>query len=158
MMIFVPCPDVYECAHVLDLKRLGRQRSEALGILRMCLRPEPNYARSVNHPLVRMWQGYEIFLWHYIGAICTRWKALGYEDTVQEKADAELDLAGLDVPLLPRAMRSTRPPWWGWDAVHSSHRATLLAKDYKFYSRYGWSEAPQYGYTYWTPEKQFYQP
>jgi len=79
---FLPYPDFGETARVLDPKRLGNQRSEALVILRVCRIPTYGWQ---HHPAVRMWRGHEDALICYRVAICDRGTASGYADTVKEK-------------------------------------------------------------------------
>jgi hypothetical protein len=42
------------------------------------------------------------------------------------------------------------PPWFGDNRLHSSHRANLLRRNYRYYAPLGWSEQPSF--VYWWPE------
>ncbi len=53
MQTFLPYPDFKRSAKVLDYRRLGKQRVEALQILK-ALQVE-NYGWR-NHPIVKMWK------------------------------------------------------------------------------------------------------
>ena len=122
---FLPYPDFAETARVLDPKRLGNQRTEALVILRVCNIPTYGWQ---HHPAVRMWRGYEPALIAYGKAICDEWISNGHGDTVVEKllewapdgafhGQAELEALG------------ELPPWLGDERLHRSHRSKLLAKN-----------------------------
>ena len=142
MQTFLPTPDFATSARWLDRRRLGKQRLEALQILRG-LR---GYTQGWNnHPAVQQWRGYEAALAQYGLACCAEWTARGYIDNM--------------APLL-RALQSTLepavlPPWLGDARLHASHRAALLAKDYAWYSQFGWSESPGIDY-YWPSKDPIY--
>lgn len=54
MQTFLPYSDFQKTAEVLDFRRLGKQRSEALTIIRAI-----KYGNSwENHPATKMWRGY----------------------------------------------------------------------------------------------------
>jgi hypothetical protein len=55
LQTFLPYLDFVACARVLDSRRLGKQRVEALQILRALLVPEYGWR---HHPAVLMWKGY----------------------------------------------------------------------------------------------------
>jgi hypothetical protein len=156
----------------LDYRRLGKQRVECLQILKtintgavrckwchqgvlLCIceqgrrqfetEPTPWF----NHPAVRMWRGYPTGLVTYAQAVCTEWKHRGYRDSCEQKI--------LDLYYKRYQTQQSRPAavWPGWvgspailERVCSSHRAALLAKDFEFYRKFGWSETPAINY-YW---------
>jgi hypothetical protein len=128
---FLPYPDFAATAGVLDRRRLGNQRSEALVILRVCRIPTYGWQ---NHPAVRMWRGYEEALISYGVAICDRWTALGYGDTVKAKL---LVHAAEEARVQEQLARPRRlPPWLGDVRVHRSHQSALLRKDPAWYRQY----------------------
>ena len=49
------------------------------------------------------------------------------------------------------------PHWLGDEAFHSSHRANLLRKDYKFYSQYEWEEDSSNPYVWHDKEGLWYE-
>jgi hypothetical protein len=114
---FLPYASFRRSARVLDDRRLGKQRVEALQILNAL------HGRSrgwVNHPAVRMWRGYEDALVLY-GLVVTReWTRRGFADTV----------AGKLLAFVPPGWRRPRraPPWLGDPALHRSHRSALVRK------------------------------
>ena len=82
MQTFLPFPDFQQSAAVLDRVRLGKQRVEALQILRALVIPEYGWQ---SHPAVRMWMGYVPALTMYGLAMVDEWTARGGEDTTREK-------------------------------------------------------------------------
>ena len=68
---FLPYADFEESAKALDYRRLGKQRVEALQILRANLGMTKGW---VNHPAAKMWKGHEITLCKYGIAMCMEWR------------------------------------------------------------------------------------
>lgn len=131
MQTFLPYTNFRKCAEVLDYRRLGKQRVEAMQILQCLEKP----TRWKNHPAVKMWEGYELALMVYTNEMITEWIKRGYKNTMKfYKVENCL---------------YSEPFWMGDERVHSSHRANLLRKDIDFYSKYGWKEEPIEGY--WWP-------
>ncbi|HEY9473227.1 MAG TPA: MSMEG_6728 family protein, partial [Mycobacteriales bacterium] len=62
MQTFLPYPGFTDCAGVLDQRRLGKQRVEALQVLRGLTVPDYGWR---HHPAVKMWAGYEEALVRY---------------------------------------------------------------------------------------------
>jgi len=110
---------------VLDTKRLGKQRVEALQILRALLREQYGWK---HHPATRMWAGYEDALALYGLVMCEAWTAKGFPDTVAPQIVEELGRR-------PRR-NARRPPWLGDEAFHRSHRSNLLRKDPEWYRQW----------------------
>lgn len=133
MQTFLPDPEFAECARLLDDRRLGKQRVEALQIVRALTRPTYGWK---HHPAVLMWQGYEEALGAYAVAVCREWCRRGHADTCEAKILDDLGDAGVPVP--PRAQRELAaagalPPWLGDEALHRSHRSSLVRKDPEWY-------------------------
>jgi Pyrimidine dimer DNA glycosylase len=82
MNTFLPYADFERTAAVLDNRRLGKQRVEVLQICNALHRESGGW---INHPVTRMWRGYEPALVAYGFAIVRRWAAQGRADTVGEK-------------------------------------------------------------------------
>jgi hypothetical protein len=129
MQTFLPFPDFAASARVLDRRRLGKQRVEALQILNALTVPGHGWQ---HHPAVLMWQGYEEALVRYGVEVCAVWCDLGFNDTCDGKLrDAARTRLGID-PVRTQAELAADgalPPWLGDDDVHRSHRASLLRKD-----------------------------
>src|SRR3954467_7485357 len=80
MQSFLPYADFARTAAVLDPRRLGKQRVEAIQILRGLT--VANYGWR-HHPAVKMWAGYEEALARYGLDICSAWTATGRPDTCE---------------------------------------------------------------------------
>lgn len=106
---------------VLDYKRLGKQRVETFQVLNILLERTPTKGWR-NHPVTRMWTGYEEALKLYQNMTIREWIDRGYKNTMQYE-----DVDSTSVVL---------PPWFGNDTFHKSHRSNLLRKDHEYYSQY----------------------
>jgi hypothetical protein len=78
MQTFLPYPDFRATALALDRRRLGKQRVEALQVLRGLVVPGYGWRR---HPAVKMWLGYEEALVRYGLEVCRVWREQGHQDT-----------------------------------------------------------------------------
>jgi hypothetical protein len=136
MQTFLPYPDFKKSAKVLDYRRLGKQRVEALQVIR-ALEIE-NYGWR-NHPVVKMWTGYKETLKAYKNAMIEEWINRGYKNNMRlDKIPDAIDY----------------PPWLGNDDLHASHRSNLLKKNYKYYSQFNWEEEPGRDYIWISPEQK----
>ncbi len=129
MQTFLPLPDFTESARALDVRRLGKQRVEALQVLRGLTVPGYGWR---HHPAVRMWAGYEEALVRYGLQVCAVWRAGERADTcagllATGMAEATGITAVRDQAELAEA--GEVPPWLGDDALHRSHRSALVRKD-----------------------------
>lgn len=136
MQSFLPYPDFSASAAVLDARRLGKQRVEAVQLLRGLTVPGYGWR---HHPAVKMWAGYEEALVRYGLDICAAWVAGGRPDTCA--ATLVQDLAqGCEVSEIRQQAELEQagelPPWLGDEDLHRSHRSALLRKDPEWYSRY----------------------
>lgn len=120
---FLPYADFEKTAKTLDYKRLGKQRVEAHQIINIIQFPD-RYKGWKSHPAVLMWKSYLPYLKQYYNAIVKEWIKQGYNNNMTLFPDVEL--------------KTTKsPPWWlGFRPFHLSHRASLLRKDRKHYSKY----------------------
>jgi hypothetical protein len=120
MQTFLPYSDFTETANVLDMRRLGKQRVEALQLLK---------GQWPNHPASKMWKNHRESLALYGVTICQRWIDLGYKDTCTEKilalVDEDIDFNEIDYP-----------HWLGDEEFHISHQSNLLRKDFAYYSQF----------------------
>jgi hypothetical protein len=126
---FLPYPDFAATAVVLDQRRLGKQRVEALQVLRGLTVDGYGWR---NHPAVLMWGGFEEALAAYGLEMCRAWVSRGFADTVEATIRADLRTAGLgDRPRTQRRLDAAGllPPWLGREDLHRSHRSALLRKD-----------------------------
>jgi hypothetical protein len=115
LQTFLPYPDFYHSAFVLDPRRLGKQRVEAKQILDVLANGNAHWE---FHPAVRMWRGYEPALILYMDVMIVEWQRRGYANTMP------IVMTTLDPPL---------PPWMGEEAFHLSHQSNLLRKDWEYY-------------------------
>lgn len=128
MQTFLPYADFEASARVLDDRRLGKQRVEALQVLRALT--YPGYGWKA-HPAVRMWAGHEEALVAYGTAICREWCRRGHADTCEVKILDDARAVGIEAvrSQAELAAAGALPPWLGDEAVHRSHRSALLRKD-----------------------------
>lgn len=134
MQTFLPFPDFMQSAAVLDQARLGKQRVEALQVLRGLTVPGYGWR---NHPAVRMWIGYEEALVRYGLDVCAMW-------TAEERADTcAATLATEFGRYRPGSAARTQerladdgelPPWLGEPAFHRSHQSALVRKAPELYT------------------------
>mgnify|MGYP003676208942 FL=1 len=141
MQTFLPYKSFTKSAQVLDYKRLGKQRVEAMQIFN-ALTGVPTksgkaYTGWLNHPAVVMWKGYEEALLLYKNKMIEEWILRGYNNT--------MEMIGVSDDVV-------MPPWLGNDRVHGSHRSNLLRKDWEFYSQYKWIESDDLDYYWYTEE------
>ncbi|MDG4794276.1 MSMEG_6728 family protein [Micromonospora sp. WMMD1082] len=129
MQTFLPYPDFLASAGALDQRRLGKQRVEAIQVLRGLTWPTYGWR---NHPAVRMWAGYEEALTRYGLDVCAVWCAAGRADTCAATLAADLAAAcGTERVRTQRELATAGelPPWLGRTDLHLSHRSSLLRKD-----------------------------
>lgn len=120
MQTFLPYPSFEISAKALDRTRLGKQRVEALQILRAITGLSKGWQR---HPAVNMWRGYEFALIRYAQAVCREWTGRGYKDTCSGQISdigAALRMSGIP--------NQGDPPWLGDVRFHRSHRSALFRK------------------------------
>ena len=142
MQTFLPYKDFQKSLEVLDYRRLGKQRVEAMQILNI-LRERTERPGWRNHPIVRMWDGYDNALAKYHNLCILEWVRQGYNNNMKFE-----EITG-DI---------VYPHWLGNEKFHSSHRANLLRKDYKYYSQFGWKENSELPYVWLdTDKQQFYE-
>ena len=137
MQTFLPYKDFKHSLRVLDWRRLGKQRVEAHQVLNVLLgRTETKGWR--NHPITKMWVGYEDALKLYFNLCVQEWVNRGYNNNMLLE----------DIPDTIKY-----PNWLGNDLFHSSHRANLLRKDSEFYSDWGWNEDSDNPYAWYDTDK-----
>lgn len=138
MQTFAPSSDMLKCGLILDRSRLGKQRVEALQLIRCNTDVTLGWK---NHPAAKMWADNMGGLIAYGITICDVWIARGYKDTCKEKILSYGDPDFNDMPF-----------WWGDERVHSSHRSNLLRKDPEYYSQFCWEENSEMPYFWPTSE------
>ncbi len=140
MITFLPDRSFFECARILDYRRLGKQRLEARWVLQEL---QKENSRFKNHPLYKMWDGFEGMLINYGIAIIDEWISRGYKDN-QLSWFLDQDQEGYE----------DNDPFWVFDErIYSSHRTKLITKDPQYYSQFGWSEIPDSNCLYYWPSR-----
>jgi hypothetical protein len=125
MQTFLPYPDIIKSVSCLDNKRLGKQRVEAYQILRAL---SGYKSRWINHPAVKMWQGYEQCLEYYMNTCIDIWIQRGFYNTMLFCTYNQWYEDNVIYPI-----------WLGNKDFHDSHKSNLLRKDPKWYSQYNWN-------------------
>ena len=136
MQTFLPCAGFAESARVLDQRRLGKQRVEAIQVLRALTVPGYGWR---HHPAAKMWAGYEEALVSYGLAICVEWCATGRADTCATTLRTDLaDTIGLTTVRTQQDLTKAgeTPPWLGDPAFHLAHQSALVRKDPEHYRRH----------------------
>lgn len=124
MQTFLPLPAFTGCARALDDRRLGKQRGEALQLLRALVWPGYGWR---HHPATVMWRGFVPALVGYGAAVCREGRRRGRADAV---LPALLEFSGGTVPEERWLYdNDLLPPWFGEESPHRSHRAVLVRKD-----------------------------
>lgn len=133
MQVFLPLPSLKDSVTALDPKRLGNQ------IYREC-------KTLINggwpyHPASKMWSGYKpalaVYALYGLEELACRGRFYPHHvDYFKSFLPDGLDLSD------SQAIIELCPGWLGNEQLHSSHRAALLYKDYKWYSQFGWKEQP----------------
>ncbi|MFH9574572.1 MSMEG_6728 family protein [Streptomyces sp. NPDC017454] len=134
MQTFLPHPGFRESALTLDRRRLGKQRVEALQVLRGLTVPGYGWRR---HPAVRMWTGYEEALVRYGLEVCRVWRERGHQDSCAASLVSGLAVCRPGEPVRDQpelAHAEELPPWLGDDAFHRSHRSALVRKEPEVYA------------------------
>lgn len=123
MQTFLPEPDFYRSAQILDRQRLGKQRVETLQLLKTLTSPGKGWR---NHPAAKMWDGFIDALVDYGLAVCCVWKSYGYKDSCYDKIIA-FQTGSREVEM---------PPWFGWVDFHVSHQSNLIRKKPEYYQKF----------------------
>lgn len=134
MQTFLPYPDFARSATTLDQARLGKQRVEALQVLRGLTVPGYGWR---HHPAVRMWIGYEEALVRYGLDVCALWVTAGRADTCATTLLTDFTRHHPGAAVRPQeelASAGELPPWLGDKPFHRSHQSALLRKAPEIYA------------------------
>jgi len=122
---FLPFSDFAESASVLDAARLGKQRVEALQVLRAIVLPAYGWQ---SHPAMKMWRGYVPALTRYALAMVDEWSGRGHADSTRPMIAEFAPAAAISDAAV------AMPSWLGNEALHLSHRSNLVRKAPEFYA------------------------
>lgn len=122
MQTFLPYRSFKKSAQSLDRQRLGKQRIEAKQIYFALTIPDYGWKQ---HPIVKMWKGYEKALLEYSIEICKEWRKRGYNDAQLEFFEKEY---------AKRKEPVRYPEWLGKRKFHLSHKSNLVRKLPEHYS------------------------
>ena len=145
MQTFLPYADFQKSLKVLDYRRLGKQRVEALTLIHVIEGVKINGIQPkgwINHPITIMWKPFSDALRLYCNYAIEEWISRGYNNTMIRFEIDENDIKF--------------PDWLGYEPFHASHRSNLLRKDYEYYSKFRWKENPQNPYLWSDTEKRWY--
>ena len=92
MQTFLPYADFRRSAQALDLRRLGKQRVEAVQVVRAITRPGYGWR---HHPAAKMWRGHAEALGRYGLTMADEWVRHGFADTTAETIRTDLADAGV---------------------------------------------------------------
>lgn len=137
MQTFLPYPDFKRTARCLDRQRLGKQRVEAMTVIKILLNLIDGGSWK-NHPVTKMWIGHVGCLIVYYNTMLDEWSYRGYRNIKLK----HLELLELEIIL---------PSWLGSRKFHSSHRSNLLLKNPSHYGQFGWKEQPGLPYIWPLP-------
>ena len=125
MQTFLISENPIETAKILDNKRLGKQRVEAIQIAYALLGHTKSNAWK-NHPAVLMWKGREWFLIHrYLRAILVNWETRGYKNY---KCSQHFDNLFNLTRNFPQ-----NTPYWFCKKFFDSHKSNLMRKNSNYY-------------------------
>lgn len=113
---FIPYSNYKLIAKILDSKRLGKQRVEAMQILNI-LEGKNRGTGWINHPVVKMWKGHTESLKQYYNEMVREWVRRGYRNTMK--------LYKINKPHKPWFVKCI--------SVNLSHQASLLRKNPAYY-------------------------
>ena len=147
MQTFLPYSNFEKTAKCLDNKRLNKQIVEGVQILQCIMRM--GNTRWRNHPVVKMWVGYETSLYYYICACYIDWK----NRLLLGKRGGKLGHKSYDWICRNREEIFKRhhtgiPYFLGNEKFHNSHKASLLFKNPEWYSQFDWEAEPEINYFY----------
>lgn len=136
MQIFMPYADPFKTAKCLDNRRLGKQRIEALQIIQVNIKKQVwAIPRSIkNHPVTKMWKGYESYLFFYVECMMLEWEL--ERDFNNDACGKVFDNLALSLDFR-KAYRMDHglPKKINVDFI-KSHRALLYKKDPDYYSEF----------------------
>jgi hypothetical protein len=119
MQTFLPYANYQQSVHILDMKRLGKQRVETFQIMKVL--------KKLSEPATEKEKvGYEASLLDYQEETIAEWVDRGYLDTCWVKTLEVFESMNVRYDRQP-------PPWFGNDDLHESHQSSLVRKAPDYY-------------------------
>lgn len=148
---FLPFSSFAHSVEVLDYKRLGKQRTECLQLFN-ALMTQSGWS---NHPVAKMWRGYESALALYMSFVIWEWEDRGYQNNMitPYTRDRQVNPAFKYAELLLPFEQIEAPPWLGRQDFHAAMRGNLIRKDEEHYRMY-FDGDPELKYIYPQPREQ----
>lgn len=130
MQTFLPYESFTRSARSLDRQRLGKQRVEALQLVKVLMTLNENGRRGwSNHPAAIMWSDHPLALARYGMIVSKVWLERGYKDTCYGKIRALVGDFTIE-----EIRNAPNPPWLGFEPFHLSHQSNLVRKDAGWYA------------------------
>lgn len=149
--IWLPVPSITGSIEILDSITLKRTFYTLGFLLHHLDNPTARYSYVDDLPLFFQWFRYSRFMLEYRSAIWNAWEL----KTDRSPGELKADYGSISMKTL-RVLRVD--PWWvGYADYHDSQKATLLAMNYIYYSRFGWDIAPNKVFLYPRPNGRFKQ-
>lgn len=153
MRTYLPYSDFAQCAECFTMKRLTKQRHDALEILYLLSgrnHPERGDRFMYNSPPKKVWQHCPLVLIQYGLALCAEYeKRTGKPDPVRSRFVARDEWFRRRGGITVR--QETLPKYFESETMQRSHRAILARQDAAHYAKYGFERDPD-------DEKIFYWP
>ena len=142
---FIIVPDIVKTAQLLDTKRLGKQRIEALEIIN-CLEEFDKTGKITskwgNHPVVKCWMGFTNHLKVYYNIILREWINRGYNNNMEFYQIENENLYHIvpcnfhnnSIVFCGTYNYYSFPFWVAFYPFYMSHQASLCRKYPKYYS------------------------
>lgn len=166
MQTFLPYDDVVKTMKCLDYQRLGKQRVEAMQIMK-ALKQGPKVIRCYDpkqlpagRKYIHIYNYFPDKLSKYEKYVKTPWFNHPATKMWRDNLDAlayyhnacidEWIARGYNNNMLhiKHKKKFKMPSWFGNKVFHAKHRGTLLSKNKKWYSQFKWKEKAVYDY-YW---------
>jgi hypothetical protein len=152
MRTFLPYADFAKCAECFTMKRLTKQRHDAMEIIYLLSgrnHPTRGDRFMYNSPPKKVWQHCPLTLCQYVLALCDEYeKRTGKPDPIRERCIGRqtwfINRGG-------RMSRLTTPNFLASESMQNSHRAILARQDEQHYEKFGFVRCPD-------DEKVFYWP
>lgn len=153
MRTFLPYDDFAKCAACFTMKRLTKQRHDAMEILYLLSgrnHPSRGDRFMYNSPPKKVWMHCPMVLCQYIFALCDEYeKRTGKVDPVRDRCAQRQEWFRRRGG--PQMRNTAIPEFMHSEAMQRSHRAILARQDEQHYGQFGFERDPD-------DEKVFYWP